>query len=112
MTALSVRTFIAISTLWVAPYAVSAVERPLSFNRDVRPILSDSCFNCHGPDKASRKAKLRLDLRDDAIEAGAFEPGNPSRSEAISRILSTDADEVMPPPDAHRQLTAKEKETL
>lgn len=112
MTALSVRTFIAISALWVAPYAVSAVERPLSFNRDVRPILSDSCFNCHGPDKASRKAKLRLDLRDDAIEAGAFEPGNPSRSEAISRILSTDADEVMPPPDAHRQLTAKEKETL
>lgn len=89
-----------------------ADKRPLSFNRDVRPILSENCFACHGPDKASRKAKLRLDLRDVALEKGAFEPGQPDISDAITRIFSTDPEEIMPPPDSNHSLTAAQKETL
>ena len=90
----------------------AAESRPLTFNRDIRPILSDACFHCHGPDKNSRKAKLRLDIREDALEAGAFEPGQPDISDAIIRIFSTDPDEVMPPLDSHRSLTQAQKETL
>ncbi len=89
-----------------------AHKRPLSFNRDVRPILSENCFACHGPDKASRKAKLRLDLRDVALEKGAFEPGQPDISDAITRIFSTDPEEIMPPPDSNHSLTSAQKETL
>jgi len=92
--------------------AESALERPLTFNRDIRPILSENCFQCHGPDKNSRKAKLRLDIRDEAILAGAFEPGDPDLSDAIVRVFSKDPDEVMPPLDSHRSLTAAQKDTL
>ncbi|MBP7141161.1 MAG: DUF1553 domain-containing protein [Opitutaceae bacterium] len=90
----------------------AADRRPVSFNRDVRPILSENCFACHGPDKAARKAKLRLDLRDVALEKGAFEPGQPDISDAITRIFSTDPDEIMPPPDSNHSLTAAQRETL
>jgi hypothetical protein len=87
------------------------------FNRDVRPILSDQCFACHGPDEKQRKAKLRLDLREEALkpaESGdvAIVPGRPERSELVQRIESTDRDEVMPPPKSHKQLTAPQKEML
>src|SRR6478672_12750797 len=87
-----------------------AVELPvparIEFNRDVRPILSDNCFHCHGPDNNARKAELRLDLRDNAIkaaESGAtpIVPGKPVESELTRRIASADTDEVMPPPDSH-----------
>ncbi|MBP8257363.1 MAG: DUF1549 domain-containing protein [Opitutaceae bacterium] len=89
-----------------------ADKHHLSFNRDVRPILSENCFACHGPDKAARKAKLRLDLRDVALEKGAFEPGQPDISDAITRIFSADPDEIMPPPDSNHSLTPAQKETL
>lgn len=88
----------------------------VSFNRDVLPILSDACFACHGPDSETREAKLRLDLEDDAkAKRDGFPvivPGDPKESELVFRILHDDEDEVMPPPDAHRQLTAAEKQTL
>ena len=75
----------------------------LEYNRDIRPILAENCFACHGPDSAARKADLRLDRRDDAVEAGAIVPGKPDESELIERIYSADADEVMPPPKTQQE---------
>ena len=90
---------------------VSGQEK-LQYNRDVRPILADTCFACHGPDSAARQADLRLDQRDAAIEMGAIVPEEPDDSEMIRRVLSSDADEVMPPPSSHKELTAEQKEIL
>lgn len=87
-------------------------QAKIQFNRDVRPILADTCLKCHGPDSATREADLRLDQRDAAIDAGAWTPGDPDSSEAIRRILSTDPEEVMPPPSSHKVLTAEQKELL
>ena len=80
------------------------------FNRDIRPILSDNCYACHGPDPAHRKGKLRLDLRDEAIAKGAIVPGKPAESRLIQRLFSKDPDEVMPPPESHKVLTAEQRE--
>ena len=81
----------------------------IDYNRDVRPILSNQCFKCHGFDPGTRKAKLRLDLREEAIKpAGSDEvpivPGKPEASELIRRIESRDQDEVMPPGKDHEPL--------
>ncbi len=84
----------------------------VEFNRDIRPILSDNCFHCHGPDKGHRKAKLRLDVREDALEKEAFVPGRPDQSELVKRLHSKDSDEVMPPPDSNKKLTANQKALL
>lgn len=84
----------------------SAPGISVRFDRDVRPILSDKCYFCHGPDKEHRKADLRLDLADDAMSL--IEPGDSAGSELISRITATDPDEVMPPPGAHKELTNEE----
>ena len=84
----------------------------LTYNRDIRPILSDKCFACHGPDENAREAELRLDIRDDAIAAEAFVPGDADASDLVYRIFSDDEDDVMPPSDEHRQLTAKERDLL
>lgn len=84
----------------------------VEFNRDVRPILSDNCFYCHGPDQNHRKAKLRLDVREVALEKKAFIPGKSEESELLKRLVSTDPDELMPPPDSNKKLTADQKETL
>ncbi len=100
---------LALTALVTAPWLVAA---PLSFNRDIRPILSDNCFRCHGPDKGHRKAKLRLDDRDAALAKEAFVPGKPDESELVRRIFTTDEDDRMPPPDSHKQLTAAQKELL
>src|SRR5262245_14523999 len=70
----------------------------LQYNRDIRPILAENCFACHGPDSAARKADLRLDRRDAAIDRGAIVPGNPDESELVSRIFSDEPTELMPPP--------------
>lgn len=85
--------------------------RRLSFNRDIRPILSENCFFCHGPDAATREADLRLDLRSDALET-AIVPGEPDASELISRIFSNDPDMAMPPRHSARSLTDDQKATL
>jgi hypothetical protein len=82
------------------------------YNRDVRPILADNCFPCHGPDSAARKAKLRLDVRDEAVKASAIAPGQPDESEALRRILSDDPQERMPPPKTKKTLTDGQKELL
>lgn len=84
----------------------------LQYNRDIRPILSENCFACHGPDSASRKANLRLDQRDAAVQLGAIEPRKPDDSELIRRICSAKRDEMMPPPSTKKQLTGAEKEKL
>ena len=80
--------------------ALPAVGAKVDYNEDVRPILSENCFYCHGPDGNKRKAKLRLDVREAALEKKAFVPGDAEASELIKRLVSTDSDEVMPPPDS------------
>ncbi|MEN8872416.1 MAG: PSD1 and planctomycete cytochrome C domain-containing protein [Akkermansiaceae bacterium] len=91
-------------------------EASVDFNRDIRPILSDKCFHCHGPDEETREAELRLDTYKGATEGGEFEvpiePGKPAESEVIARILNEDPDEIMPPPETHKKVTAKELELL
>jgi hypothetical protein len=83
-----------------------------NFNRDVRPVLSRNCFPCHGPDEDERKADLRLDVREDAAKAGAFDSGAPANSELLRRILSSDPDEQMPPPNSGHTLTESQKKQL
>ena len=95
----------------------SGTDAAVEFNRDIRPILSDKCFACHGPDAATVKGGLRLDGRTLALKptksgALAIVPGKPEESELIKRIHTTDEDDVMPPPDSHKSLTAAEKRTL
>ncbi len=89
----------------------------LTFNRDIRPILSDKCFACHGLDAKKRKAGLRLDSAEGAYGKGesdlvAVKRGDPEGSELWQRINATDKEEVMPPPKSHKTLSAAEKETL
>ncbi len=98
--------------VFVAVGNAAAPASPLSFNRDIRPILSENCFQCHGPDANRREAELRLDLRDAAVDALALVPGQPDASEAIRRIFAADPDDRMPPAEAHRTLTETQKQTL
>ncbi|OWK39342.1 PSD1 and planctomycete cytochrome C domain-containing protein [Fimbriiglobus ruber] len=84
----------------------------IDFNRDIRPILSNTCFACHGPDDKVRKGDLRLDTREGATAGSAVVPGKPAASELLKRVLTVDASEVMPPPKVGRKLTAKEIATL
>jgi cytochrome c553 len=84
----------------------------LSYNKDIRSILVENCFGCHGADSASRKADLRLDDRDAAVESGAIVPGDPDSSVALDRIFSDDPEEVMPPPSLKKVLTPEQKELL
>ncbi len=77
-------------------------QQTVTFNKDVRPILSDKCFFCHGPDSSKREADLRLDNRESAVNSGAIVPGKPDESAVIQRILSDDPEIQMPP--AHAKL--------
>ncbi|MHC5544372.1 c-type cytochrome domain-containing protein, partial [Singulisphaera rosea] len=96
-----------ISSLGWAP---AFADEPVGFNKDVRPILSDACYHCHGPDKAQRKGGLRLDLEAEARKA--ISAGNLDESEVLRRITSEDPDERMPPPDSGRSLTSGQVETI
>ena len=91
---------------------VSSRPRVPTYNADIRPILSENCFFCHGPDANQRKGDLRLDLRADALEAEAWIPGDRSRSLAWERIHSVQPREQMPPPDSHRTLSETQKELI
>ena len=87
-----------------------------NYDRDVRPILSDNCFRCHGFNDASRQAELRLDVAESAYanhdDLTAIVPGDLARSEVWRRITSSDDDERMPPPETHRVLTDEQKDTI
>jgi hypothetical protein len=91
-------------------------QAAIEFNRDVRPILSDNCFACHGFDAKKRKADLRLDTPEGAYAAidgvHPIKPGSPSESSVMQRILTKDQDDLMPPPDSHKKLTAAQITTL
>jgi len=104
-----------LSILLILPLPV-ALGKEVSFNREVRPILSDNCFSCHGADPGSRKAGLRLDTFAGATAerdgVRAIVPGDFAQSELWARITSTDADEQMPPPKSHKILSPGQKETL
>ena len=90
----------------------SIASDPIEFNRDIRPILSDACFACHGPDKHARQADLRLDDRDNAIATGAITPGKPDSSSILERIVSDDPDVVMPPPKTGKSISLEQREKL
>ncbi|MCB1093493.1 MAG: hypothetical protein KDL87_18290, partial [Verrucomicrobiae bacterium] len=85
-----------------------AADDRVDFNQDVRPILSENCFTCHGPDASQRQADLRLDL-EDGVRGSAVVPGHPEDSELLRRVLSDDPDEQMPPPDSRLRLTESDK---
>src|SRR5471030_2886503 len=96
----------------LAVYAItmgSSSAADLSFNRDVRPILSDKCFACHGFDPKARKADRRIDTQEGAAAeidgVRAIVAGDLKKSDAWQRIISADADEVMPPPKSHKTMT-------
>lgn len=85
-----------------------AAEKKIEFNRDIRPILSENCYACHGPDSGARKAGLRLDTEEGAKSSrkgsSAVVSGKAMESELYKRIIATDAHELMPPPKATRSL--------
>ncbi|MCA9227161.1 MAG: DUF1549 domain-containing protein, partial [Planctomycetales bacterium] len=104
--------FVAFQTATTA----GAAERPVDFSRDVRPILSDRCFGCHGPDATTREADLRLDHKQDVFakrETGAVVvAGDPEASELIARVTHADVDLRMPPAESNLSLNAAEIELL
>ncbi len=102
--------FLLLSSIAVAiefsPRAACAqAEKKISFNREIRPILSENCFYCHGQDANKRESDLRLDVRELAIEHGAIDPGQLESSLLIERIQSTDPAVMMPPPNSNRRLS-------
>jgi Protein of unknown function (DUF1553)/Protein of unknown function (DUF1549)/Concanavalin A-like lectin/glucanases superfamily/Planctomycete cytochrome C len=101
----------AIGALGLMSSPASAGDK-LEYNRDVRPILAENCFACHGADSAARKADLRLDQREAALKAEAIIAGDPDGSELLNRINSDDADQVMPPPKSKKTLSKEQKEIL
>jgi len=98
--------------LGLAVLVSASAAEPISYNRDIRPLLADSCFHCHGPDQKTRKGKFRLDVREDAVAKGAIVPGQPAASEFITRIFTQNPDDLMPPAESHKSLTTAQKESL
>src|SRR5438270_5895266 len=103
----------------IAAVSTSKAADAVDFNFQVRPILADRCFKCHGPDEKARKAKLRLDaaesayaIRDQNTGLRAIVPGHPEKSDLYRRIMSSDNDTRMPPPESKLSLTAAEKDVL
>lgn len=88
-----------------------AVAEPVQFNRDIRPILSDNCFACHGPDQNKRISGFRLDIREEALGRGVIVPGKPDQSRLVARVMATGA-RVMPPAAFHKTLTPEQKSLL
>src|SRR3954468_4742693 len=96
----------------LAMLSQSAAADTVDYARDVLPILSDNCYQCHGPDEKARKAKLRLDTKEGAFrvkdDVAVIVPGKPVESELVRRITSKDPDEVMPSPKSNRKLTPQQ----
>jgi len=102
--------------IWPAVLLAFAGHAQVRFNRDIRPIMAETCFRCHGPDKNSRMAGMRLDIRDEALKPTArgtvpIVPGDPDKSAIIQRIFG-DGARVMPPASIHKELTAAQKDTI
>ena len=96
-------------------FGLNTEAAKVDFNRDIRPIMTDTCFRCHGFDAKARKARLRLDLREEALKpakSGAVPivPGQPAKSEVVRRVFTTDEDDRMPPAEIHKVLTTDQKE--
>ena len=89
------------------PQFSNAAKEKISFAREILPILSNSCYYCHGPCKEHQKADLRLDIRADAID-----PLHPEKSEMLIRIFSQDPEEIMPQPEANRELSCIQKKLI
>jgi hypothetical protein len=112
---MSITRYCGLSVLLAGLCSIShlvVADTKLEYNRDIRPILAENCFACHGPDSAARQADLRLDKRDLAVEMTAIVPGEPDSSEILNRITSDDPEMVMPPPSTRKSLTDDQKEKL
>ena len=99
----------------LAAPALAPASAKVDFNRDIRPILSENCFACHGPDAKQVKGGLRLDQRDSVLKPAksgktAIVPKQPAKSELVRRIFTTDTDDLMPPPESHKKLTAAQRD--
>ncbi|MCA9197127.1 MAG: PSD1 domain-containing protein [Planctomycetales bacterium] len=92
--------------------AADAQDATVDFDQDVQPILSNYCFECHGPDQDSREADLRFDTQDGLLESGVIQPNRPDDSNLLQRILSDDPDLQMPPPSKEKRPTAEEIQTI
>ncbi|QDT05434.1 Planctomycete cytochrome C [Rubripirellula lacrimiformis] len=107
------RTFLVSLLIACAVPSLADESSTITYNEDIRPILAENCFACHGTDSATREAGLRLDQRESAVDSGAITPGEADQSSIIQRIhLDRDDDELMPPADSHKKLTAEQKQTL
>ena len=120
VTSLRAARFVALMLLAFTPPGFAASNpkaAKIDFNRDIRPILSDNCFACHGPDDKARKAKLRLDTKEDAFHAAksgefAIVPGDLKKSALVERVTTKNEDDVMPPPKTGKKLTATQIDLL
>jgi hypothetical protein len=92
--------------------APAAPAPSVQFNRDVRPILSDNCFYCHGPDKTTGRPVCALDIREAALAKGAIVPGKPEKSSLIARVFAKNDALLMPPTSAHKTLSSAQKNLL
>ena len=104
-----------LAVFFSATFGIAVEAAKVDFNRDLRPVMADTCFRCHGFDANARKAKLRLDVREEALKpakSGNFPivPGKPEQSEIIRRLFTEDADDRMPPEKLHKPLTTEQKE--
>src|SRR5204863_4808944 len=100
----------------LAATASATAAEKIEFNRDIRPILSENCFQCHGQDASKREAKLRLDQRESATQDrrgyAAIVPGSPAESDVRLRITCKDGQERMPPAESHKTVTPAQVEQL
>jgi mono/diheme cytochrome c family protein len=103
-------------TLLGAFIARAALAASVEYDREIRPIFSDNCYQCHGPDEKARKAKLRLDVKESAFRVqdgvAVIKPGKSAESELVRRITTTDTDDLMPPPRSNHKLTPKQIELI
>jgi len=114
-TIMPVRSFSALLFSFAVIHTAEAA--PVSFNRDIRPIMSDTCFRCHGPDKSSRMANLRLDIRAEALKPlrdgiVPITPGDPEHSAIVQRVFADSPAKRMPPQYAHKELTQNQKDLI